>query len=189
MDAALKAEFLTAQEYLALEEQSEIRHEFVDGQLFAMAGGSENHNLICGNIFAWLHGRLRNGPCRVFMVDMKAYVAMEPHEQFYYPDVMVVCDPKDREKYFKRSPKIVFEVLSEGTERLDRSEKLMNYTALESLDLYVLVAQTKLAVTVFRRSNGWRPALINRMEDELRLEPLGLTLPISMIYEGIVFAH
>jgi Uma2 family endonuclease len=189
MDAALKSEFLTAQEYLALEEQSEIRHEFVDGQLFAMAGGSEEHNIISGNIFAWLHAKLRKGPCRPFIADMKAFLAEDNHERFYYPDVMVVCDPRGTEKYFTRSPKIVFEVLSDSTERTDRSEKLLNYTAIESLDIYVLVAETKVAVTVFRRSNEWRPELLHTRDEELSLEPLGLSLPLSVIYEDIGFAE
>lgn len=185
MSVALKADFLTAEEYLALEEQSQIRHEYVDGQIFAMAGGSEAHNLITGNIFAWLHGKLRNGPCKVFIADMRAYVAVDDHEHFYYPDLMVVCDPQDTEKYFKRHPKVVFEVLSESTERIDRGEKLVNYTALDSVELYVLVAQTKTAVTVFRRDNGWRPELFNTLEAELPLPPLGLQLPLSVIYEGV----
>jgi Uma2 family endonuclease len=189
MDAALKAEFLTAQEYLALEEQSEIRHEFVDGQLFAMAGGSREDNIICGNIFAWLHARLRKGPCRPFIADMKAYLATDTHERFYYPDVMVVCGPRETDKYFTRSPKIVFEVLSESTERTDRSEKLLTYTGADSLEMYILVAQTKVAVTVFRRSEGWRPALLNAVEQELQLDPLALSLPLSVIYEGVEFGQ
>jgi Uma2 family endonuclease len=105
MEAALKSESITAEDYLAGEKLAEVRHEFVAGCVYAMAGASEEHNLVSGNMFASLHTHLRGKRCRVFSADMKVRLCVSANDIFYYPDVMVACDPRDTDRYFKRFPK------------------------------------------------------------------------------------
>jgi len=122
---------LSEQEYLRGELSSEIRHEYVDGGVFAMAGAGEAHNLIAGNVFARLREFVRGGPCRVFISDMKLHV--RTWKAYYYPDVMVTCDPADSQSHFKEQPVLVVEVLSPGTESTDRREKMLAYRTLSGL--------------------------------------------------------
>jgi Uma2 family endonuclease len=140
---------LSPDEYLRAEAQGKIRHEFVRGQLFDMVGGTDTHNLISLNIASALRERLRGGPCRVFMADMKVRIAAA--EVFYYPDVFVSCDSRDRKPYFKEYPSLMVEVLSDTTDGTDRREKFLAYELLESLKEYVLVQQCRREVEVFQR--------------------------------------
>jgi Uma2 family endonuclease len=185
MEAALKPESITAEDYLAGEKLAEVRHEFVAGRVYAMAGASEEHNLILGNVFASLHTHLRGKRCRVFSADMKARLYVSANDIFYYPDVMVACDPRDTDRYFKRLPQVLIEVLSPETERTDRREKFVSYTQIETLEEYGLVAQDKMEVTLFRRNNQWQPELANRSDQQLRLPLLDFALPLSAVYEGV----
>jgi Uma2 family endonuclease len=109
---------LSEQDYLLGELTSELRHEYVDGEVFAMAEAGEAHNLIAGNVFAKLREFVRGGPCRVFISDMKLHV--NTWKAYYYPDVMVTCDPADNQSHFKEQPVLVVEVLSPATNDHDK---------------------------------------------------------------------
>ncbi len=185
MEAAEKREDVTVEDYLSGELRSETRHEYLGGTVYAMAGTSEEHNFIAGNLFASLHAHLRGKPCRVFIVDMKVRLLITRDDIFYYPDLMVACDPRDTDRYFKRYPKVLIEVLSPDTERTDRREKFLSYTGIETLEEYVLVAQDRREVTVFRRSRQWQPDLLKQPEAALELASLGFTLPLEVVYEGV----
>lgn len=176
---------LSHDEYLRAEAQSEIRHEFVRGQVFEMVGGTEIHNLISLNIASDLRERLRSRPCRVFMADMKVRIAAA--DVFYYPDVFVSCDPSDRKPYFKEHPCLIVEVLSETTEGTDRREKFLTYELLESLREYVLVQQSRREVEVFRRASAKGPwtKSIHSDDQEVYLASLSVSLTLSQIYEGL----
>ncbi len=187
MNPALKTEFLTVAEYLAGEQQSEVRHEYVDGQVFAMAGASEEHNMIALNVAATLRARLRGSPCRAFIGDMKTRVYAENRDQFYYPDIILTCDPRDNDRYFKRFPKTLIEVLSEATERTDRTEKFWSYPQIETLEEYVLIAQDRLEVTIFRRANDWASEVESSRQGRVQLRSLRVDLEVSEIYEGLKF--
>ena len=154
-------------EYLHGEEESPIRHEYIAGLVYAMAGGSDRHNLIVGNLHAALRPVARAKRCQLFFSDVKLRLRMAGEEIFYYPDLMVVCDPHDREPLYREFPTIVIEVLSEATERIDRHEKFRNYTQLQSLQEYVLIAQAQMEVTVFRRANSWQPQVLTQSEQSL----------------------
>ena len=132
MEAVLSPELIGADDYLEGEKVAEVRHEFVAGQVFAMAGASEEHNLIAGNVFAALHDHLRGKVCRVFTLDMKVRLYISAAHLFYYPDVLVACEPRDSNRYFKRFPKVLVEVLSPETDRTDRREKSVGYTQTKS---------------------------------------------------------
>ena len=111
-------ERLTVDEYLEFERDGQVRHEYAGGYLFAMSGAIDEHNRVAGNIFGLLWTRLRGTDCRVYANDMKAHTG----DVFYYPDVIVTCDPEDTERYFKTRPCLVVEVLSPTTEAIDRGE-------------------------------------------------------------------
>src|SRR5437660_10434913 len=118
---AASQQLLSPAEYLEGERFSEIRHEYVGGHVYAMAGASDDHNRIVGNIHGELRQRLRGKRCEPFMADMK--LKIPGGQAFYYPDIMVACDPADNAKYFRERPRVVFEVLSSETERSDQREK------------------------------------------------------------------
>ena len=185
MEAIEKPALLSVGDYLAGEQTSDVRHEYLGGQLYAMAGASEEHNLISLNLAAALRTLLHGKAFRVFMVDMKVSLRIAGEEIFYYPDVLVTCDPRDTNRYFKRFPKVLIEVLSTETERTDRREKFLGYTQIESLEEYVLVAQDQMQVSIFRHANSWRPEVLRTAEDLLRLASLEVEMPLSTVYEGV----
>ena len=185
MGAALKLrEKVSVEDYLAGELASVERHEYIGGDIYAMAGASEDHNIIAGNIFAALHGHLRGKPCKVFMNDMKAKVWAQL-QLFYYPDIMVVCDPTDDNAYFKTKPRVIIEVVSESTRNTDEREKLLTFIQLPSLEEYVLVEQDKMQVTTHRRAVEWVPEVLTGKDALLHLQALGFSMPLSEIYEGV----
>ncbi|BAZ47541.1 hypothetical protein NIES4103_01420 [Nostoc sp. NIES-4103] len=179
--------FLTVEEYLQLEQTSEIRHEYVDGEVFAMAGASEEHNLITGNIIALLRPHLRGTPSRAFVSDMKVKLKVQKADIFYYPDILVTCDPNDRERYFKTRPTLIVEVLSNSTKTIDKREKRLNYQNIESLQEYVLVSQEEIKVEVYRKDDqgNWSLTILGK-DDELRLDSIGLNLTMAEIYEDVI---
>ncbi|MBL9114983.1 MAG: Uma2 family endonuclease [Verrucomicrobiaceae bacterium] len=188
MSAALKLqepELVSWEVYETKEKLSDVRHEFVNGQVFAMAGGSWNHNRIAGDIFNSLSNQLRGKPCEAFMSDLKLRIDLN-HEQFgYYPDVMVVCDKQDQHQTHVTNPVVVFEVLSQSTARIDRREKLLAYQGVPGLAVYVLVEQSFPMITVHRRSNQWQAEIIKGLDGVLTLPEIGSTLTLAAIYERV----
>ena len=175
---------VTPAEYLEGEKAARVRHEYVDGDVYAMAGGTKAHNLISFNMARVLHGHLRNTPCRVFIGDVKVHVAWDWRERFYYPDVVVGCETGDTDPYVVEQPKLVVEVLSDSTERDDRSDKFYAYRRLPSLEEYVLVAQEVRRVEVYRRETGW-DLEVYETEGNFNLRSVGLDLAIAEVYEGV----
>ncbi|WP_126443898.1 Uma2 family endonuclease [Sulfuricystis multivorans] len=182
-----KLEVISPEEYLRFEAQSPVRHEYVNGQIFAMTGASIRHNVIALNIAASLRSHLKASPCRVMIEGVKLHVARE--NAYYYPDVMVSCDPK-LEKLTANDmvvdqPTVIVEVLSESTAGIDRREKMSAYRKLASLKEYVLVEQDRRHVEVFRRVGdvGWEQIVLDN-DDELDLVSLEFRLPLAEIYEG-----
>jgi Uma2 family endonuclease len=173
------------EDYLAGEESADVKHEYVGGVVYAMAGGSLDHNAICLNLAAALRAHLRGGPCRVFIADVKVRLEHAGNEIFYYPDVMVGCDGRDTDPRFLRHPKVLIEVLSETTERIDRREKFWAYMSIDTLEEYALVAQDRREVTLHRRANGWRAEVVKDAAASLRLVSLDFTLPLAAVYEGV----
>ncbi len=175
---------LSEQEYLQGELTSDIRHEYVYGGAYAMAGAGEAHNLIALNIASKLRDFARGGPCRVFISDMKLHV--QTWKAYYYPDIMVTCDPSDSHSHFKERPSLVVEVLSPSTESTDRREKMLAYRTLPSLREYVLVATDKRQVECYRRDeqDEWQLAAVSQ-DEPLLLESAGANLTLDEIYEDV----
>jgi len=186
VQAALKRDFVSVDDYFAGEEASQLKHEYISGSLYAMAGVTTSHNLISGNIYASIKQALRGGLCRVFIADVKVRLNIAGEDIFYYPDVMVGCDPRDTHRLYLRYPNILVEVSSESTERLDRGEKRLAYQTIETLEEYVIAAQERVEVTIFRRASNWKPEVLSRMSDTVNLKSISLSLKLSSIYEGIV---
>jgi Uma2 family endonuclease len=151
-----------------------------------MAGASREHNEIIGNLYSSLRTALHGTPCRAFFLDLKVRLSLQEQHVFYYPDLIVGCDPRDTERLYLRYPRILVEVSSESTERLDRHEKWLAYQTIETLQEYLIVAQDRIEVTLFRRANNWRPEIFTGAAQTIPLASIGLDLPLAAIYEGVI---
>ncbi len=184
-----RIERLSVEQYLQLEERSDVRHEFIDGQIFVMTGTTDSHNVICGNFFALLHSHLRGSGCHVYMNDMKLHVQVA--NSFYYPDIMVTCEPFEARSVFKQSPLLIVEILSPSTKQVDRREKSIAYRKIPSLREYLIVYQDRQQIEVHRINNDheWRIEIL-RGKDELSLESLTTPLQIAVnaIYADTVLS-
>lgn len=180
----LSLEKLSEQDYLQGELSSEQRYEYVAGLVFAMAGAGEAHNLIALNIASKLREFVRGTPCRVFIADMKLHV--KTWQAYYYPDIMVTCDPTDNHNLYKERPSLVIEVLSLGTERTDRREKMLAYRTLTELREYVLVASDKRHVEIYHRTaqEDWQLTELN-LAAPIVFASLAKSLTLDEIYEDV----
>jgi Uma2 family endonuclease len=175
---------MTVDEYFDFEERSPTRHEYVDGEVFAMSGVTRRHNDIAGNVYIRLRTAARGGPCRVHMSDVKLSVA----RVIYYPDVMAGCGTPPADERLENAPSLVVEVLSPSTQSTDRREKLMVYKGIPSLNTYLIIDQMQRRVDRHWRDadGGWRHDVI--ADDgtvPLSFGKLSLTLTLDEIYEGV----
>jgi Uma2 family endonuclease len=182
------SERLTEQEYLARERQAETKSDYLAGQVFALAGATERHILISGNIFAALHGQLRGRPCRIYASDLR--VKAERADYYTYPDIVVVCgEPRfeDAELDTLLNPILIIEVLSPSTENYDRGKKFELYRKIESFVEYLLVAQDRPFVEHhLRRADGsWLMHETTDLGAVLALENIACRLAVQDIYERV----
>ncbi len=177
---------LTEDEYLAAERDGDVRHEFLHGAVYAMAGGSANHNRIAGGLYARMLAA-QTDHCQPYISDMN--LRLDGGSLFYYPDVMLVCDPRDNDDYFKTSPCLLAEVLSPSTQLTDRREKWLAYQKLPSLREYLLLAQDRPVIEVYKRVNlrQWGVTVLEE-DDTLVLDCLNLSIPVRELYRGVDFS-
>ena len=180
--------FLTANDYLAWERQQETRHEYLEGQIFAMTGASRAHNMLCANILASLHGQLRGKPCEIYVNDMR--VKVSETGMYTYPDLVAACgEPQFEDQAVDTllNPVLIIEVLSDSTERYDRGAKFTHYRSLASLQEYLLVSQNECRVEHYVRQPGnqWLLTEYDEVEDHIELNSLGSHLSVAEIYERI----
>jgi Uma2 family endonuclease len=184
---AAHPKFVTPQEYLTFERQSEEKHEYYDGEIFAMAGASDEHNTIAGNTFASLHAQIRKRPCKVYSGDMR--VKTYSTTLYTYPDVTVVCDtPKfeDAEVDTLLNPNVIIEVLSPSTENYDRGKKFQHYRTLDSLQEYLLVSQESVRIEHYvRQGNQWILTDAASLDAALTLPSINCTLALADVYEKV----
>lgn len=184
--AAADPPFMTLQEFFEFEEHSKIRHEYVDGAVFAMSGASVAHERIRHRMVMALGNRLIGGPCQVFSSGMQLVLRREASEICYYPDVMVDCRRDVWGSHFVRSPTLVLEILSPSTQLTDRREKLQNYRLIDSVEEYVLAAQDERKLTIYRRMDGWRPEVCAGAEAAAEFRSIDLVLPLDAVYDDIL---
>jgi len=179
--------YISHEDYLKGEEISPVRHEYIRGEVYAMAGGTQAHNTVAGNIFALLRNHVRGSGCRAFVENMK--VLIDAADVYYYPDVTVSCDERDRNSSdsFIRYPSLVMEVLSDNTEAFDRGDKFADYQQIETLQEYVLVSQKKPKVECFRRNaqRRWELYTFDKGE-EIELASINFRVNISVLYEDVL---
>jgi Uma2 family endonuclease len=178
---------MTAQEYLEWEATQELRHEYIDGEILAMTGGSLPHNDIALNFYTALRPHLRERRCRVNVSDAKVHA--RKNSRYFYPDLVVSCDPDDlRSREFIQHPKVIVEVLSPSTANYDRTKKLKYYRQIPSLQEYVLVDSEEIIVEVYRRGEG-KMWLYYEYEagETIALESIEFECAIEVLYEGVSF--
>ena len=181
--------FLTAQDYLAWERQQETRHEYLNGQIFAMTGASRAHNVLCGNLLATLHSQLRGKPCEVYANDMR--VKVSETGMYTYPDLVAACgEPRFEDQAVDTllNPILIIEILSDSTERHDRGAKFTHYRSLASLQKYLLVSQTECRIEHYLRQPGnhWLLTEYQDLRERIHLNSLGSQLILAEVYERIL---
>lgn len=175
------------QEYLEGEKQSDVKHEYIDGYIYAMAGASKRHNKITLNIAMSLSAASRKTPCDVYTSDMK--VRAVGKKSYFYPDVVVSCDEDDADDYYLEKPCLIVEVLSKSTEKRDRSEKLLSYMNIPTLKAYLLVEQEKPEAELFyRKADGdWWVESVEGLDAVIKLPCPNMDLSLADVYQAINF--
>ena len=181
--------FITPEEYLRLERSSEEKHEYFRGEIFAMSGASENHNLVTGSSYAALYVQLRKRPCQIYPSDMRVRI---PSTGLYtYPDISIVCGTPEFEDDVLDTllnPTVIIEILSSSTEQYDRGKKFQHYRTIESLQEYILIAQDSFRIEQFsRKDNQWVLTDAKTVDSVIQLTSIDCTLALSDVYEKVAF--
>jgi Uma2 family endonuclease len=177
-------------EYLQIEEHSPIKHEYMDGLIYAMVGVSGAHNLIAGNLITLLRNHLRGSGCRVYFSDMKVHI--ESRNRFFYPDLLVTCDSRDSDQdapYYKHFPSLIVEILSDSTEAFDRGDKFQDYQTLDSLQEYVLISSKRSLIQCFRRSDEglWVMQSYTQERETFQFSSVNFSGTLEQLYEDVSF--
>jgi len=188
MSAARKLNLVSVEGYLAGELISPIKHEYLGGLAYAMAGERNAHCLIASNTLGAVGMRLRGRRCRAFNSDTKIRIRLPSYVRFYYPDASVVCRPNPQTDSFQDEPSVLFEVLSRRTRRVDEVEKKDAYESIPSLAVYILIEQDMAAVVAFRRTEtGFIREVHEGLDAVIPLGEIGIELPLAEIYETVEF--
>ncbi|TVQ60089.1 MAG: Uma2 family endonuclease [Spirulina sp. DLM2.Bin59] len=179
--------YFTPEEYFAWEEQQLEKHELIDGRVYAMTGGTQNHSAIQLNMGSLIKAHLRGSQCKVFNSDLKVNILYTPN--YTYPDLSVTCDPRDREHpLYITYPCLIVEVLSPSTEAYDRGKKFKKYRRNPHLVDYVLVSSDEMAIDIYHKNEAGDWLILSyRAGDVVELASIGLTVAIEQIYEEVVF--
>lgn len=183
MIQAVDDKIYTVDEYIQLDEASDIRHEFINGQLFDMSGNSDLHNEMVGNLYFLLRNLLAGSKSKLYFEQVKVKIQGENH--YYYPDVFITNHPLDlQNKYIKQFPLLLIEVLSDSTRKFDMIDKFIQYQKIETLEYYILVEPDFMYVNCFSKDDKgeWQSAIYNKVTDLVSLNKLGIELPLQGIY-------
>lgn len=183
--------FLTPEQYLAIEREAQYKSEYLNGEMFAMAGARKAHVLIAGNLYAAIHQQFRTKTCAAFMSDMR--VRVNPNGLYTYPDVTAVCGETkflDETEDTLLNPNLIIEVLSPSTEGYDRGLKFEQYRTLESLSEYLLVSTERVIVELFSRQadDRWLLTAVSNLEDTVELHSVGCRVTLADVYEKVEFS-
>lgn len=182
-------ERLSIEEYRNLEIETDIRYEFHDGYVYAMAGGTLNHGIITGNVFGELRDALRKKDNGCFPLNSEVKLYVDQLNSFFYPDAMTICgqaEKASKEKEAITNPILIVEVLSQSTAAYDRGDKFYFYRQIPSLQEYILIEQETAKVEVFKREGDlWRISNAIGLESSITLESLQITLQLTEIYRNV----
>ena len=179
---------LTVEEFLAAEPSYEVKHEYLGGMVYAMAGASTPHNTISTNLITAIGSRLRGRQCQAFGSDMKARLSVSGTAYFYYPDAMIFCGTHGLGPSWCERPSVIFEILSDSTRSIDEREKRMAYLTLPSLDAHVRIEQDRREVVIERRTNeGWQREILVA-DAVVSLPTVAVEFPIAELYERLPVA-
>jgi Uma2 family endonuclease len=188
MTANFNSSYISAQDYLEGERISPIKHEYIRGEIYGMAGASKAHGIIALNLATRLRNQLRGSSCTTYMADIK--VRIEAADVYYYPDITVACDPRDSvslSEDFILYPRLIVEVLSPTTAAFDRGDKFADYRTIETLEEYLLINQERISVECFRRNaEGFWVLYPYSKGKEIHLASVDFRLPIEVLYEDVV---
>lgn len=176
---------ISIEDYLEGEQHTDTKHEYLAGQVVAMGGASDKHGLIAGSLYAALLPAARRKGCQLFIADMKVRVNHDSDSYFYYPDLLLSCQPDDRESaYYRRHPCLLVEVLSPSTERIDTREKLFAYRLLPSLREYLLLRQDCVQADLYQLSNEgrWQHTVFTQADEMLALRCLDVAVSLRDVY-------
>lgn len=177
----------TPEEYFSWEEKQLEKHELIDGRVYAMSGGTQNHSAIAINLLLSIRSHLRGSNCNVFNSDLKVNILNTPN--YTYPDVSVTCDNRDRENaLYITYPCLIVEVLSDSTEAYDRGKKFEKYRRNPNLVDYVLVSSDEIAIDIYHKNDAGEWVILSYREGErVEFQSINLSLPIEQLYEEIIF--
>ncbi len=188
MSVATKLNLISVDEYLAGELASTVKHEYLGGVAYAMAGATNAHNAIASNVLIALRSRLRGQKWRAYNSDTKIRVRLPAHTRFYYPDASVICRPNPPTDSFQDDPVVLVEVISGATCRLDEGEKRDAYLTIGSLSLLLLVEQNSPAILVYRRQDqGFVREAYEGLQTVVPLDEIGISLPLAEVYAAVTF--
>lgn len=179
-------ELMTLEEFLEFQEQSPIRYEFINGIIRQVSGPTVAHGVVAQNIFRAVDSHLRKGPCHAFINGCDVKLTPGTDQIVYVPDVFVSCDRSVWDEKWIPNPKFVVEVLSPSTAQIDRKEKAFNYRRVPSMEEYVIASQKRAELTIYRRASRWLPEIVSGMGAIVEFRSLGLSLPLSVIYEDVL---
>ena len=181
-------ELMSVADYLEWEAAAEMRHEYVGGVIYDMAGGTNGHGAISTNALGLLHAQLSGKKCRPFNSDTKLRIIYPSHARFYYPDGMVVCSPGPSSNDFQDHPSVVIEVASHSTRRTDSREKLDAYLLIPTLNAYIMIEQDEAAAVVWRRGEqGFAREVYAGLDAVIELPEIDARLALAKVYEGVEF--
>jgi Uma2 family endonuclease len=182
--AALR--YMTREEFFELQGKSSIDYEYVNGIIRTVTGPTVAHALVTQNIFRFVDSRLRGGPCQAFLGGgVQLSLTLDDDEIVYKPDLYVSCDRSLWNEQWIANPKFVVEVLSPSTQRIDRREKLMNYSRTPSIEEYVIASQRRAELEIYRRSSNWRPEVVDCSGAVAEFRSLEVAVALAEIYEGV----
>jgi Uma2 family endonuclease len=177
---------MSAEEYLAWELTQDERHEYWDGEVVAMSGGTKKHNRVSGNAFKLLDGILADRDCEVYISDVK--VQVQANRKYFYPDVVVTCDERDQDTQLVYYPCLIVEVLSPSTEAVDRGKKFTHYRRFTTLREYILIQPEQPIVEVFAKNPAGKWELAEYgMDDVIHLESIGCAIAVKDLYDRVKF--
>jgi len=182
-------QYMSCEEFLEFQARSPVPYEYVNGVIRAMSSPSIAHGLVTQNIFRAIDSRLRPGLCEAFCVGLDLRLRPGEDDLIYIPDVFVSCDRKEWHEKWIPNPKLVVEVLSPSTQHIDRREKAVNYRRVASLEEYVIAAQTRPELTIYRRTGSWLPEIVTGPGAVVELRSLGLSLPLTEVYKEVFSAQ